>query len=352
MVRKTLALSRPGRGSVRSTNTKPVFIYSQESVIVSGLVRQGNQGNHGDGITAVTEQGTELSGCLTVCPRVVSVKSNITNTRIPVRICNISAKLMSIPPRANLCELQEVKVLRSWSPDQNPSMSGKKTEDPENQLECLGIDITKCCIEGEQQEAATNLFSKGPTDLGCTDLTEHEIHLTDDKPFKEPYRRIPPGMFEEVREHLCKMLDTGAIRPSQSPFSSNIVLVRKKANSLRICIDFRRPNARTIPDAYSILPVDETFNCLSGSKFFSKLVLRSGYWQVPIREEDKYKTAFSVGPLGFYECNRMAFGLTNAPSTFQRMIERCMGAHNPRDCLIFLDDIIVFRRHSRTIVRN
>ena len=121
-------------------------------------------------------------------------------------------------------------------------------------------------------------------------------------------------------------------------------LFRKKDNSLRFCIELRRLNARTVPDAYSIPRVDETFDSLAGSKFFSKLDLRSGYWQVPLREEDNFKTALSVGPLVYYECNRMAFGLTNSPSTFQRMIERCMGVHNLRDCLIFLDDIIVFSK--------
>ena len=61
-----------------------------------------------------------------------------------------------------------------------------------------------------------------------------------------------------------------------------------------------------------------------------------------MKEEDKHKTAFSVGSLGFFECNRMAFGLTNAPATFQRLMERCMGELNPRECLIFLDDILIF----------
>ena len=81
---------------------------------------------------------------------------------------------------------------------------------------------------------------------------------------------------------------------------------------------------------------------LSGSKYFSKLDLKAGYWQVGIKESDKYKTAFSVGPLGFYECNRMAFGLTNAPATFQRLIERCMGDIHLKECLIYLDDIIIY----------
>ncbi|MCG7874805.1 MAG: RNase H-like domain-containing protein, partial [Candidatus Thiodiazotropha endolucinida] len=351
MARKTLSISRQSLGQVRSTNNKHVLIQPQESIVLSGLVRKGN---YGENCTAITEQGTELPGCLTVCPRLVSVKSNKATTRVPVRIYNISARVLSIPPKSRLCELQEVKVLRSWSPDQTPHSPAERRaagNEPETQLESLGIDLTTCCLEDKERQRVqtilgkwTSVFSQGPTDLGCTNLIEHEIHLKDETPFKEPYRRIPPGMFEEVREHLKEMLDAGAIRPSQSPFSSNIVLVRKKDNSLRFCIDFRKLNARTVPDAYSLPRIDETIDCLAGSKYFSKLDLRASYWQVPVREQDKNKTAFSVGPLGFYECNRMAFGLTNAPSTFQRLMERCMGELNLRDCLIFLDDIIVFSK--------
>ena len=131
---------------------------------------------------------------------------------------------------------------------------------------------------------------------------------------------------------------------SQSPFSSNIVLVRKKDNSLRFCIDYRKLNNRTISDAYSRPRIDESLDSLSGSKYFSKLDLRSGYWQVGVKETDKYKTAFSAGPLGFFECNRMAFGLTNAPATFQRLMERCMGELHLKECLIYLDDIIIFSK--------
>ena len=161
-------------------------------------------------------------------------------------------------------------------------------------------------------------------------------------PFKDPYRRIPPGLYDEVRVHLKEMLEAGAIRESQSPFSSNVVLVRKKDGSLRFCIDFRKLNSRSVKDAYTLPRIDDTIDSLVGAKFFSKLDLRSGYWQVEIKEEDKHKTAFSVGNLGFYECNRMAFGLTNAPATFQRLMERTMGELNLRECLIFLDDILIF----------
>ena len=138
------------------------------------------------------------------------------------------------------------------------------------------------------------------------------------------------------------MLEAGAIRPSQSPYSSNVVLVRKKDGSLRFCIDYRKLNSRTVKDAYTLSRIDDTIDTLIGAKYLSKLDLRSGYWQVEVKEEDKEKTAFTVGNLGFYECNRMAFGLTNAPATFQRLMERCLGDLNLKECWIFLDDILIF----------
>ena len=163
-----------------------------------------------------------------------------------------------------------------------------------------------------------------------------------ERPFKEPYRRIPPALIQEVREHLNEMMDIGAIHPSKRPFSSNNVIVRKKDRSIRFCIDYRKLNQRTIKDGQAIPRVDDTLHLLAGSKYFSTLDLKSGYWQVELKEKDKAKTALQVGTLGFYECNRVPFGLCNAPATFQRLMERCMGELNLRDCLIYLDDIIIF----------
>lgn len=212
-----------------------------------------------------------------------------------------------------------------------------------------GIKLEESNLSPEQAEQSNtfllkwkNIFSTGLNDLGNCDLVKHAINLSDETPFKEPHRRIPPALFQEVREHLKEMLEVGAIRPSTSPFSSNVVVVRKKDGSIRFCVDYRRLNNRTIKDAQAIPRVEDTLHLLAGSKYFTKLDLRSGYWQVELRDSDKPKTAFQVGTMGFYEFNRMPFGLCNAPATFQRLMERCMGDLNLRDCLIYLDDIIIF----------
>ena len=163
------------------------------------------------------------------------------------------------------------------------------------------------------------LFAMNSLDLGRTDLVKHHIELKDYTPIKDRYRRIPPHQYEEVRKHLKEMLDIGAIRRSNSPWASPVVLVRKKDGSLRFCIDLRKLNARTVKDAYSLPRIEDTLDSLNGACIFTSLDLKSGYWQVELDEESIPLTAFTVGPLGFYECVRMPFGLTNAPATFQKV---------------------------------
>ena len=188
------------------------------------------------------------------------------------------------------------------------------------------------------------LFALESNDLGHTNVVKHDIKLDDYTPFKERYHQIPPHMYEEVQKHLNEMIEVGAICKSNSPWTSAVVLVRKKDGSLWFCIDLRHLNARTIKDAYSLPRIEETLDCLNGAKYFTSLDLKSGYWQVKMDEDSKAFTAFSVGPLGFYECEHMPFGLTNAPATFQRLMESCLGDLHLNWCIIYLDDIIVFSK--------
>ena len=189
------------------------------------------------------------------------------------------------------------------------------------------------------------LFAMGSLDLGRTDLVKHHIQLDNYTPIKDRYRRIPPHQYEEVRKHLKEMLDIGAIRRSNSPWASPVVLVRKKDGYLRFCIDLRKLNARTVKDAYSLPRIEDTLDSLNGACIFTSLDLKSGYWQVELDEESIPLTAFTVGPLGFYECVRMPFGLTNAPATFQRLMESCLGELHLDWCIIYLDDIIIFSKN-------
>lgn len=118
-------------------------------------------------------------------------------------------------------------------------------------------------------------------------------------------------------------------------------MVRKKDNSWRFCVDYRKLNNVTHRDAYPLPRIDTTLDALSGSSLFSTLDLASGYWQVEVADSDKEKTAFST-PQGHFEFNVMSFGLTNAPATFQRLMECVLTGLSGEQCLVYLDDIIIF----------
>ena len=189
-----------------------------------------------------------------------------------------------------------------------------------------------------------NIFSLEPNEIGCTDAAEHVIELLDMEPFKERFCRIASPLVEEVREHLQEMLDGGAIRLSQSLWCNAVVLVHKKDGGLWFCIDFHRLNSRTKKDAYPIPRMQETMESMVGAQFFSTMDLKSGFWQVKMARDSQQYTTFTGGGMGVYEFLRMPYGLCNAPATFQRLMQNCLGELNLTYALIYLDDMIVFSR--------
>ena len=271
---------------VRTTNNFNIRIGPGEVKTLHGLVRKTK-----DFDTAVTEHiDSSFSSDLTICPRLVSLKSPGTTVEVPVRVGNLSAHVIEIPPKSLLSSLNRVSVVDSWTPDISQKQENKSTSP--TSLEDLVVQINRDRLTTDQLDKSKNvlsnwshIFSTGPTDLGRADIVKHEIKLTDNTTFKEPYRRNPPGLYEEVRQHLKEMLDAGAIRPSKSPYSSNVVLVCKK----RFCIDFRTFNSRTIKDAYSLPRIDVTVDTLIGAKYFSKLDLLCGYWQVEMEKKGQGK---------------------------------------------------------------
>ncbi|PIK57637.1 hypothetical protein BSL78_05463 [Apostichopus japonicus] len=185
---------------------------------------------------------------------------------------------------------------------------------------CWKVPLPDSLTEDQRNKAVdllrrnAEIFASSDDDLGNAEGVSHKIPLTDEVPVRQPFRRIPPSQWEEVREHIRKLLDKGVIRPSTSPYASPIVLVRKTDGSLRMCVDYRKLNQKTIKDAYPIPRIEDSIDALHGSQWFSAIDLLSGYHQVAMAETDRHKTGF-ITPFGLYEFNRMPFGLSNAPDS-------------------------------------
>ena len=149
-------------------------------------------------------------------------------------------------------------------------------------------------------------------------------------------------MVEEIHTHLQEMLDSGAIHPSQSAWCNAVVLVQKKDGGLHFCIDFWHLNTHTKKDSYPLPRIQEALESLVSGGYFSCLDLKCGFWQIKMDESSKQYTTFTVGNLGFFECNCMPFGLCNTPATFQWLMQNCLGELNLIYCLIYLYNIVIF----------
>jgi hypothetical protein len=161
---------------------------------------------------------------------------------------------------------------------------------------------------------------------------------------KRPYR-MPPAELAELKKQLQELLDKGFIRPSTSPWGCPALFVKKKDESLRLCVDYRPLNAVTIKNKYPLPRIDILFDQLVGAKVFSKIDLRSGYHQIKIRASDIPKTAFSTR-YGLYEYLVMSFGLTNAPDYFMYLMNSVFMLELDKFVVVFIDDILVYFKNE------
>ena len=335
--------------------TKKVNITPGSVITIKGFTRAGAASCQKISVITDDTHTTSLPGGLLVIPAFYDLKPGVSNQKLDIHLKNMSLKEITLQPQSKICDVYRATQLlpefvHSLDVSQQSIVQTKESSSKPDFTDQFTSQL-RTNLSTEQVIEVKDLlrkwkstFSQHDLDLGKTSIGKHHIHLTDNIPFREKYRRIPPAMVEEVRQHLNEMLELGVIKPSESPYASNVVLVRKKDNSLRFCIDLRKLNSKTIRDSYALPRIEDTFDALKGATWFSSLDLKSAYWQIELAEEDKPKTAFIVGQLGFYQCERMPFGLCNAPATFQRVIESCMGDLNLSKCLLYLDDIIVFSK--------
>ena len=211
------------------------------------------------------------------------------------------------------------------------------------QQACEGHDDREKAEIGQLLRDHQEVFSRNELDLGVTNLLEHAIDTGRAPPIKQRPRRVPLAFAGEDQEAIRKLVDQGSVRPSTSPWASPLVLVRKRDGTVRPCVDYRAVNAVTVKDAFPLPRTEDCLDAVAGASIFSTLDITSAYNQIPVREEDIPKTAF-VTRHGLFEYRTMAFGLTNAPATFQRAMEIALSGLQWTTCLIYLDDVIVFGR--------
>jgi hypothetical protein len=154
-----------------------------------------------------------------------------------------------------------------------------------------------------------------------------------------------------LKKQLQELLDKGFIRPSTSPWGCPALFVKKKDDSLRLCVDYRPLNVVTIKNKYSLPRIDVLFDQLVGAKVFSKIDLRSGYHQIKIRASDIPKTAFSTR-YGLYEYLVMSFGLTNAPAYFMYLMNSVFMPELDKFVVVFIDDILVYSKNEDDHVKH
>jgi transposase InsO family protein len=321
-------------------NGKAVKIPANSKVFIKGLVK--TQSLLRCCTVLVEADDISLPAGLLVSQCTVDLTPGQEQHWIGVPVHNISGKDVTIPGKTRVGRIHYVTAV-------NMVLSDTAELSEEEFLSKFDFDSLKESLpEPVLNELRTLLikwkgvFSLNDFDLGHTDLVKHEINLTDDTPIKQRHRRIPPGMYNEVRQHLEEMARSGVIRESTSPWSSPLVFAKKSDGSIRVCLDLRQVNAKTIKDAYYLPRIDETLDSLAGAKVFTTLDLKSGYWQIELKEEHKERTAFSAAPFGFWECTRLPMGATNGPAVFQRLMERCLGDLQMNGCLCYLDDVVIW----------
>lgn len=234
-----------------------------------------------------------------------------------------------------------------------PQIAALKTEDegyvsPLEHSHELSNDQTRALSE------AVNSFAFSTDNrIGFTAVVEHSIDTGEAKPIKQRQYTVSPYLQTEIDQEIDRMLVLDIIEPATSPWSNPMVAARKANGKLRYCLDARKLNSVTVPEAFPIPDLNRILGRLRSTRYLSSIDLSDAFWQVGLKPEDRPKTAFAVSGRGFFMFKRMPFGLTNSPATLCRLVEMVVGCDLEPWVFKYLDDFIVatdtFERHVEVL---
>lgn len=212
--------------------------------------------------------------------------------------------------------------------------------DTTTQLALISSDQLDLDQKSRLDKLIDETFQGMGSKLGCTTLVEHVIR-TSSPPLKQRHYPLSPPILKQVNEELTKMIEDGVVEPSNSPWASPIILIKKPDGRYRFVVDYRQLNKVTTKDAYPLPFVNATLDKLRDARYLTTLDIKSAYWQIPLSKESKPMTAFVVPNRGLLQFRRMPMGLHNAPATWQRFIDQVIGIDLENYVFVYLDDIII-----------
>ena len=273
-----------------------------------------------------------------------SITKLTSRNAFPISICNNTNKTILL---RRGCVVGKISPLSSEEISEVSQSPSSNSSHPNN------IDLSELQCNPDFKEHITSIilnnaeiFAKSDSDLGCTDLVTLKIDTNNHPPIKlRPYR-TPLHKREEVGKAIDDMLQANIIKRSMSPWSFPLVEVAKKDGTSRMCVDFRKLNKITKPTSFPLPLIDEIISQLGQSKYFSKLDLKSGFWQIALDPDDSEKTTFACHK-GLFQFNVMPFGLCNAPGTFQHLMTVALQGFE-HFAAPYIDDIVIFSPTKET----